>query len=230
MKKGLALLLVVPFLCGCSGRTISSDEAYQIMSNFETNLDLITTFSYYERRAITETDYTRSTSFYQIFFEKNFIHSYSVNEDEDVNENNTVEENWVFIRDGMIYEVTTKNAEESKKGKIYNAYTYDKDIWEARLKSAFEDVKNTNLMYIYRLKNQLKSDDEYTSVTSKSKNDTSLVEKVDTVNKNNKVVRTKSYTFENSLIQRIEEKDDYTKKLIEFKYQITTQEANYPDF
>ena len=200
------------------------------MTNFETNLDLITTFSYYERRAVTETSSTRSTSFYQIFFEKNFIHSYMVNEDEDENENNTVVENWVFIRDGMIYEVTTANAEETKKGKIYNAYTYDKEIWEGRIKSSFEDVKNTNLMYIYRIKNQLKSDDEYTTVKSKSKGDTSLIEKVDTVNKDNKVVRTKTYTFEDSLIQKIEEKDDYTKKLIEFKYQITTQEVNYPDF
>lgn len=230
MKKAWSLLIVIPFLCGCSGRQISSEDAYRMMTNFEDTLDKTTTFAFYERKAITETSSSKTTTLYQVFFEKNFIHSYTVNEDSDVNENNSAVENWVFIDDGMIYEVTTEGAEESKKGKVYEAVTYEKEVWEARMKDAFEEIKTTNRMYIFNLKNQLKTPDKSTTITSYSNSDEHLREKVETRNSDNKVIKTTNYTFENSLISEIVEKDDYSKKSFYFSYQITTQEPNIPDF
>ena len=39
MKKGLILFFTIPFLCACSGKEISNDEAYKMMTNFENNLE-----------------------------------------------------------------------------------------------------------------------------------------------------------------------------------------------
>ncbi|GEM_PF-3776321 len=230
MKKSSALFLLFPLLCSCSGRTLSNEEAYRMLDSFDTSLEQITTFSFYERKSETKTTSTRTTSLYQIFFEKNFIHSYTVNEDDDVRTNNTAVENWVFIRDGMVYEVTTKDASESKKGKVYNAYTYEKEAWESRLKTAFLDIISNNQMYLYRLKNQIKTSDDSTVITSKSRGEKMLNEKVVTKGSDNKVLRTKTYDFEESLITKVTEVESYTTKTIQYQYKITTQEIMYPDF
>ncbi len=230
MKKAWPLLLVIPFLCGCSGRVISNDEAYKMLTNFETKLDQITTFSFFERKAVTITPTSRTTVLYQVFFEKNFFHSYTVNEDEEVKENNTVVEKWAFIRDGMIYDVTTEGADENPKGKIYTAETYEQSVWEARIKSAVGSVKSANKLYIYLLKNQINVRDSSEVITSRSLNESSLYQKVESKNQFNKVVRTKTYNFENSLVTEITDKDDYSTRTIKFQYRITTQEPNIPDF
>ena len=230
MKKGCILLLVIPFLCSCSGRVISNEDAYKIVNNFETKLEQTTTFAYYERKAILETSSTKTVTFYQVFFQENFIHSYTINEDSDVSTNNSAVEQWTFIRDGMIYEVTTDNSEKSSKGKIYNAYTYEKELWEGIMKNEFEEVKKTNIMYYIRLKSELRNIDDKVKITSRSKNKSSLNEKIETTNLDGKIIRTKLYNFEESLITEINEKDDYSTKLVTFKYHVTTQEVMYPDF
>lgn len=230
MKKAWSFLLVIPFLCGCSGRVISNDEAYKMLTDFETKLDQITTFSFFERKAITETSTSKTTVLYQVFFEKNFFHSYTVNEDSEISENNTVVEKWAFIRDGMIYDVTTEGAEENPKGKIYTAETYEKDVWETRIKSAIGSVKSANKLYIYLLKNQMSALESSEIITSRSSSETSLFQKVESKNAENKVVRTKTYKFEDSLITEITDKDDYSTRSIKFLYRITTQEPNIPDF
>lgn len=229
MKKGLILIFALPLLCSCSGSTISSEETLRMLSNFETKLDQTTTFAYFERNSVEQNETRKSIRFYQVFFDKNFIHSYTIKEDDEVADRNTAVEEWSFIQDGYIYEVTTEGAEESAKGKIYNAYTYDKDMWEKIMKKAFDETKLTNVMYYSRLKSELRNSGDDVKITTKSKNDSSLTGKLETYNSSGKVTVTKNYIFEECLITEFKEKNEYSTKEITFKYHVTTQEVNYPD-
>ena len=225
MKKSLTLLLLFPLLCSCSGSEISNEKAFNLVSNFEVKLDQATTFSFYERKAVAVTETTRSTSLYQVFFEENYIHSYIVNEDSKASENNSVQETWAFIKDLTIYDVTTNTLGE----KVSVSYPYTKEQWEAKMKEAFDNVRSVNYNYIIRIKNEYNNQTSQTKITSRSKNDTSLVQKVERMDKEGKIIRSKTYTFVDSLISEVEERDDYSKTNIKFSYKVTTQEAYIPD-
>ena len=225
MKKRFAFFLIVPFLCSCSGRSISNEEAYRLINNFEIKLDQVTTFSFYERKAVATTESTRSTSLYQVFFESNYIHSYIVNEDSNNAANNSVSEQWTYIKDQKIYEVSTTATGE----KTYYAYWYQKELWEAKTKEAFENVRNINYLYINRLKNEFQNQSSQTRITSHSRNESCLNQKIERMNKDGKVTRSKTYDFEDSLISQIDEVDDYSTTRITFQYKVTTQEPNIPD-
>ncbi|MBR0194264.1 MAG: hypothetical protein IJQ40_02570, partial [Bacilli bacterium] len=107
---------------------------------------------------------------------------------------------------------------------------YEQSVWEARIKSAVGSGKSANKLYIYLLKNQINVRDSSEVITSRSLNESSLYQKVESKNQLNKVVRTKTYNFENYLVTEITDKDDYSTRTIKFQYKITTQEPNIPDF
>lgn len=230
MKKGLGLLLIIPFLCSCSGAQISTDQALSMINEFEIKLEQKTSFSFYERKAVYETSTSRSVSLTQIFFEDNFFHSYNIYQDLKNVANSTAVEKWSFIKDKMIYDVTTEDAEDNPKGKSFHAYTFEKEVWEERIKDAFEEVRKTNSLYLVRIKNEIKSKTDQTKIDLRSKNSGSLIHKIERYGNEGKVIRYKSYEFQDSLIYNVVDKDDYSVTTIDFRYKVSTQEPNIPDF
>lgn len=228
MKKPLVLLFVIPFLCGCSGKTITDDEAYQLLLNFETKLSQTTTFAYFERTAVTTTATTKSTSFRQVFFQENFIHYYYVYEDLQNPEYSSTSENWIYVKDQLIYNVSNDDSAEDPNEKIYTTVAYDQEYWQKQLNEEFESVKTSNTYNINLLKLELEKQLPETILTSKSDGETSLVERVDRIDENGKVVQTKTYEFIDSLISHIYDKDDEYKVVQDFQYKITRQEPRYP--
>ena len=225
MKKRFAVLGLFPLLCSCSGRAISNEEAYRLITGFEIKLDQMTTFSFYERKSVAKTETTCSTSLYQVFFEDNYIHSYVVNEDYKTSENNYVLETWSYIDNQMIYEVQTNN--DGMKDSY--VYAYQKDLWEAKIKEAFNDVRSANLLYTIRLKNEIQNQTSQTIITSHSKNESQLYQKIEKQNKDGKTIRTKTYEFDDYLIKEVNEINAYSTTKIVFSYKVTTQEPNIPD-
>lgn len=230
MKKCFGLLLVLPLLCACSGAKISDEKASEIIHEFEVKLEQKKYFSYFESKTIEETKKTKTTTFYQVFFEQNFIHSYQVFEDSEIISNSRAYEEWSFIKDKMIYDVTTKDAESSPTGRIYQSCTYEKEFWEERMNSAFDEVIKTNYSYYSKVKDDLATKNDQTKITCRSKNNSSLISKVERFGSDGKVIRSKQYEFEDYLIKSVNDKDDFSVTTINFQYKVTTQEPNIPNF
>ena len=229
MKKGLTLFLIVPFLCSCSAKEISNEEAYRRLIGFEVKIEQETTFSFYERKAVSVSENKKTTSLTQVFFEDNYMHSYAVTTDYENPKNSTATENWVYVKDNLIYQVQTDQSEKSSNGKIHQEMEFDKDIWDQFIKDSFNEVKETNKLYFTRLKNEYLNQTSSTKIISRSNNETSLHQTIERSNSSGVVIRTKIYEFKDSRISSIIEKDDYSTSTFTFQYKISNQEVRYPD-
>lgn len=230
MKKGLCLFLVIPFLCACSGTEISDDETIRLVEQFETKLEQKTSFSYYEEKTVVEGKTSKTTEFYQVFFEENFIHSYSVFEDRETPSKCSAYEEWTFVHDRLIYQVSTKDAENTLNGRTASSVPFDLEIWKDKLNSSFKKAKGTNSTYYSRIKDEVTSKNSQTKINARSKNEGSLIYKIERFDNEGKVIRSKNYEFEDSLIQKIVDKDDFSTTTITYKYKVTTQEPHIPTF
>ena len=188
------------------------------------------TFSYFERKQVSTTKNTKITTFYQVFFDKNYIHHYSVNEDNEDKVNNYVRETWHYVKDNYIYLVKNDlSLEEYSKGKSYTKTDFDMELWQQTMTQEVSNVKDINLLYISRAKNYLEDTDTNSKITTESKDDDHLVELIELLNEQSAVVRSKKYTFEDELVSLVEEFDENSTTEIKYSYAVTTQQLLYPD-
>lgn len=226
MKKALGLLAIIPFLCACSATEISSEKALSLVNDFETKLEQKTSFSFYERKEVSETKTTKLVNLTQIFFEENFFHSYSVFEDHENPASCSAIEKWSFIKDKKIYDVT----DDGTGNRSHTELEFDKEFWEGRMKAALNEVKGVNIGYFNKVVDEINQEKNSAKLVLLSKNSGSLIHKIERYGNDGTVIRSKTYEFEDSLIYKVIDKDDYSLTTIDFKYKITTQEPNIPNF
>lgn len=230
MKKSRYLFLALPLFCACSGAEISDDETIRLVEEFETKLEQKTSFSYFEEKTVIEGKTFKTTEFYQVFFEENFIHSYSVHENRETKWKSTAYEEWSFVKDKTIYKVTTKDAENTETGRIVESTPFELEIWQGKMNYCFKKVKGTNSTFFNRIKDEVSSKNDQTKIVSRSKNEGSLIYTIERYDSSRKMIRYKNYEFVDSLVQRLVDKDDFSTTTTTYKYKVTTQEPNIPNF
>lgn len=229
MKKRLLIFSLPLLLCGCS-RSITFDQARMMLDRFETNVNQMITFSYFQKKQVSTTKNTKITVFYQVFFDKNYIHYYTVNEDNEERINSYVHETWQYVKDNSIFLVKNDlSLEHYSNGKSYTKTEFDLELWQETLKQEVGNVKDTNLTYINRARDYLEDTDTKMKITTESKDEDHLLEKVELLNDQSTVVRSKSYTFNDSLLSIVEEFDENSTTEIKYVYSVTTQQLLYPD-